>query len=304
MSFQFPKRTRRRSSAPAAQQLLSLLFSRKAKGQRLVLIVTAIVIGFLWLDHDKKLQQGMSWQGVPKPAQLSLQHWQRVWRNPGFMLGYSEWRRNALWVTYQLNHKPNRRSGKRPQHFTIDQRSLMRVSSDDYLRSGFDRGHLAPNYAIASEYGRAAQLATFKMSNISPQRRNLNQKLWQRLEEVTVDHFLPQQQTLWVITGPIFDEKIEQLNSGVEIPDAFYKIIVAPGQLPAEAKVISFVMPQRVKGTEALSRYLASVDQIEAATGLDFFSALPDQLETQLESNVSDGSDWKLQRVDNNPPRY
>ena len=29
-----------------------------------------------------------------------------------------------------------------------------------------------------------------------------------------------------MITGPIFDEDIETLDSGVEIPDAFFKIVI------------------------------------------------------------------------------
>lgn len=284
--------------------ILGLLFSRKAKGQRLIILVLALVLGFLWLDQEKQAQQKMAWQGVPKISQYDLQHWQRVWRNPGFMLGYSEFRRNALWVTYQLNEKPNRRSGKRPQNFTIDSRSLMRVSSDDYSHSGFDRGHLAPNYAIASEYGRKAQLASFRMSNISPQRKNLNQKLWQRLEEATVDTFLAKHEELWVITGPIFDDQIETLRSGVEIPDAFYKIIVAPAADLNETLIISFVMPQRVKGTEPLSQYLSSVDAIEAATGLDFFHVLDDRIENKLEQQVSNGNGWNLSKVDRKAPRY
>lgn len=284
--------------------ILGLLFSRKAKGPRLIILVIAFALGFLWLDQEKQAQQKMAWQGVPKVSQFDLNHWQRVWRNPGFMLGYSEWRRNALWTTYQLTDKSDRRSGKRPQNFTIDSRSLMRVSNDDYSHSGFDRGHLAPNYAISSEYGREAQLASFRMTNISPQRKNLNQKLWQRLEEVTVDHFLRLHEQLWVITGPIFDEQIETLASGVEIPDAFYKIIVAPALDLNQTLIISFVMPQKVKGTEPLSQYLTSVDAIEAATGLDFFHALDDRLENSLEKKTSDGSGWSLNKVDRKAPRY
>lgn len=246
----------------------------------------------------------MAYAGVPQTTESGPAYWLRHWRNPGFMVGYSEWRRNALWVTYKLTAKPQRHSGQRPKHFNIDNRSFMRVSSDDYRNSGFDRGHLAPNYAISSEYGRSAQLATFKMSNISPQRKNLNQKLWQRLEEVVTNHFLPRHQTLWVITGPIFDNNITTLKSGVEIPDAFYKIVVKPSTDNSPAEAISFVMPQKVKGTEPLSQYLSSIDQIEAATGLDFFSQLPDNLENNLEAEPSNGLNWNLKAVDKTRPRY
>lgn len=246
----------------------------------------------------------MAYEGVPRVTASGPEFWLRNWRNPGFMLGYSEWRRNALWVTYKLSAKEERYSGERPKHFNVDNRSIMRVSGNDYRNSGFDRGHLAPNYAIASEYGRSAQLATFQMSNISPQSKHLNQKLWQRLESVTVDHFLARKKNLWIVTGPVFDDHITNLKSGVEIPDAFYKIILAPATDSAPAEAISFVMPQKVRGNEPLSRYLSSIDAIEAATGLDFFHKLADDAEAKLESNISDGRSWNLKAVDNTPSRY
>lgn len=267
-------------------------------------MLLAIPALFLWLDYDRKEQAKMAYAGVPKTTAAGPEYWLRHWRNPGFMLGYSEWRRNALWVTYRLSAKPQRHSGPRPKNFNIDNRSLMRVSSDDYRHSGFDRGHLAPNYAISSEFGRQAQLASFKMSNISPQRKNLNQKLWQRLEAVVVDHFLPRQQTLWVVTGPIFDDNISRLRSGVEIPDAFYKIILKPADEDSPPQAIAFVMPQKVKGTEPLSQYLTSIDAIETATGLDFFPNLADNVENKLEAATSNGRAWNLAAVDKNPPRY
>jgi len=42
------------------------------------------------------------------------------------------------------------------------------VTSHDYTGSGYNRGHCAPNYAIAVCYGAQAQLETFLMSNILP----------------------------------------------------------------------------------------------------------------------------------------
>ena len=87
---------------------------------------------------------------------------------------------------------------------------------------------MAPNHAIALLYGKEAQEETFLMTNITPQRASLNQKLWQRLEEMELESFAPKFKTLWVYTGPLFDLKITHLKSSyfVDIPNAFYKIYV------------------------------------------------------------------------------
>ena len=47
-------------------------------------------------------------------------------------------------------------------------------------------------------------------------------------------------------------------------------------------RVLAFVFPQSGL-TDRLRDYLVSVDVIEAATGLDFFSVLPDGDEDRLE---------------------
>jgi len=100
----------------------------------------------------------------------------RVFRNEGFMVGYSEWRGNPLWVTYHLRPISKMKKLKRPSRFKTDWRSFRRVSHNDYLKSGYDRGHMAPNYAISNVYGREGQLDTFVMSNITPQCRVIASK--------------------------------------------------------------------------------------------------------------------------------
>ena len=64
----------------------------------------------------------------------------------------------------------NTRIGGRP-NFQAD-RTLWPVDTDSYSGSG-DRGHLAPNYAIAVM---GVKIDTFLMSNITPQRPNLNRQ--------------------------------------------------------------------------------------------------------------------------------
>lgn len=227
----------------------------------------------------------------------------RVLPNPGFVVGYSEERRQPLWVAYRaasLQGTP--RIGPRPKHFSVDARTRARVSSLDYSGSRYTRGHLAPNYLIGKLYGQDAQRATFLMSNVSPQKARLNQLVWERLEEAEADVVAPRAGELWVVTGPVFDAQPERLKAGIPVPHAFYRIWLdlRDGGAPA---ALGFVVPQGVCGTEPLAQFLASVDDIEHDTGIDFFHELADATEQALErAAVTTG--WGLWRYNQRPPRY
>ncbi|HUS24416.1 MAG TPA: DNA/RNA non-specific endonuclease, partial [Candidatus Binatia bacterium] len=187
--------------------------------------------------------------------------------------------------------------------FSIDERTFMHVRSEDYARSGYDRGHMAPNYLMAKLYGAEAQRASFLMSNVVPQRHRLNVLVWQRLEEAEADLVAPRMGELWVVTGPVFAAQPKSLRSGIAVPEAFYRIWLAPPPSGREPRALAFLVPQEVCGTEPLSRYLASVDAIEERTGLDFFPELDAAAQARIEAGVeSDG--WELQRWERQPPRY
>jgi endonuclease G len=87
-----------------------------------------------------------------------------------------------------------------------------------------------------------------------------------------------------VVTGPIFDEDRERMASGIEIPDAFYKIIFDENEQTRELRFLPFLIPQDVRGTESLNTFLTSIDTIEQQTGFDFFWALNDPHEDFLEA--------------------
>ncbi len=78
--------------------------------------------------------------------------------NTGFTVGYSELHKNPVWVSYRLFKVDDPVSGKRPSKFKVDERTEACVRHDDYTHSGYDRGHIAPNYAIATRFGREAQM--------------------------------------------------------------------------------------------------------------------------------------------------
>lgn len=240
--------------------------------------------------------------GLPRPQGLSPKTWTRVIENEGFTLGYSELRRNPLWVSYHAAPVKSRKPYRRPKEFKTDTRTWVRVAARDYSHSSYQRGHLAPSWLIAQLHGRSAQLQTFLMSNITPQSPALNQKVWQRLEEIEADRFARWFDGVWVIAGPIFDDDIQQLRSGVEIPDAFYRILLDEGR--QQPQVLAFIVPQTVRGDEPLDQFLASVDEIEARTGLNFLADFDDDMEARLESAVADPAYWRLSEVSHLPGRY
>jgi endonuclease G, mitochondrial len=205
----------------------------------------------------------------------------RVLVNTGYAAGYSDALGNPLWAAYRLTDAELKESAPRPDDFEVDVRTVARIEPAVYSGSGYDRGHLAPNYAIATRYGIRAQEETFLMSNITPQKHGLNAGLWKKLEQKIAGNYPGRFGEIWVIAGPVFGPRPTRLQRRVAVPEAFYMIVVdeSDGRVRAEA----LLFPQE-PAEPGLEPYLVTIDEIERRTGLDFLSALPDDAENTLES--------------------
>lgn len=240
--------------------------------------------------------------GLPQARPWADRLSTHVIRNEGFSLAYSEWRRTALWVGWRLHRLAPGEAPPRPEHFVRDRRTLWPVSSDDYTGSGYDRGHLAPNYIIARLFGREAQLDTFRMSNIAPQTPRLNQLLWQRIEAMEADVMTERFPETYVLTGPVYASGGQRLASGVSVPVAYYRIWLRP-QRDGTPQALALRVPQTVCGDEALTEFVVDIDRLEAETGIDFFAALDDAQEAAFESTVP-ADFWGLGHHARQPARY
>lgn len=210
----------------------------------------------------------------------------RILVNQGYIAAYNEQRRNPDWVAYRAFYVPASEVAERPERFEVDRRTRARVDPREYNNSGYDRGHLAPNYAIGLLFGEEAQLQTFLMSNILPQSPGLNRRIWRDLEARIIRRYARRFEEIWVITGPVYDrDPPRRLPSGVLIPDACFKILV--DEHPQGLRALAFIIPQDVRGDEDPAQFLVSIREVEERTGLNFFTELPAHTQDALENWVA-----------------
>jgi endonuclease G len=87
---------------------------------------------------------------------------------------------------------------------------------------------------------------------------------------------------VYIVCGPIYTGKRNEYigEHRVKVPDAFFKVILINDSRKQCALGFYF---ENEAGERPLTDYLVSVDKIEKMTGMDFFSALPDDIENQIE---------------------
>ena len=200
----------------------------------------------------------------------------------GYAFQYSEKHEQAFWVGYELTKKETEKAFERTDEFIPDPAvSTGTATVADYLKSGYDRGHLAP--AADMGWSQQAMAESFYFSNMSPQEPGFNRGIWKNLEE-QVRTWAKAYDSIYVVTGPVLKDGLVQLGpNGVSIPKYYYKVIL--DNTGDDAKAIGFLMPNEAS-KEPLEKFAVSVDQVEQETGIDFFNKLPDSRENAFEKEV------------------
>jgi endonuclease G, mitochondrial len=206
-------------------------------------------------------------------------------RHKAFILNYRDEYELASWVLHRLVKEAAYGHEGRSNEFLPD--PLVESGSavtQDYSRSGYDRGHLCP--AGDFRHDKALEDETFYMSNMSPQMPDFNRGIWSDLEN-KVRSWVKKRGELIIVTGPILKKGLPTIGrrTQIAIPEKFYKIIYDP----AKEEAIAFLFPNE-GSVELVKSFTISIDELEAMTGIDFFAKLPDSLEQKIEvdNNVDD----------------
>lgn len=171
----------------------------------------------------------------------------------------------------------------------LDETETLEPSSpDDYKKAHdsleTDRGHQAP---LASFKGSRYASQVNYLSNITPQKSNLNQGPWKDLEEQVRD-VVRTGRTVYVMTGTLYETDMGILPFADEdhvIPSGYWKIITV---LESDDlfNTASFIFNQDTPRNDLVIDHLTTIDEIETRSGLDFFRELDNPEEAALQSGT------------------
>jgi endonuclease G len=236
-------------------------------------------------EYDQEAPAGqVFFAGAPHRTGAPAAEDIRVIDRGEFMIGWSDSLRHPVWCAYHVTQKAVNEAGKRPG-FTQDRSVPKAPKPGDYTKSGYDRGHMVPNYAIITRYGEEARRKTFKMSNIAPQTPALNRGVWREVEHRIADLWTARYGEIWVIVGCISDGGGETVSgTDIDVPSAYYQIVIA--QEGMNVRALAMLFDRDVAWREWAARNIISIDELEKLTGLDFNPELPAFIQDPLEAET------------------
>ncbi len=233
------------------------------------------------------------------------------------------------WVAYEMrallgeDGKPIHPQGaKRPtKWYELEDTAFLWSDKPDIRKRGIDpsyrgfavlwnRGHMAAR-SHANRIAWQEGCNTHVFVNALPQFADMNQGDWLALENYAIaaaNKF----GRVWTIAGPIFEpeREIDMIGAPgtvpVAIPHALFKILAV--EIGGKVEARAFIFPQadedqrgvyrKCAGTPQakydLTRYAATVSEVEQATGLRFFNALPEPDRKRLDAKSATGP-WPME---------
>lgn len=207
------------------------------------------------------------------------------------------------WVSYNIDAS-TQGSFDRCNCFTYDPELPQenRYTTADYTGVGgdtpyhgypIDRGHLLRSFDRTS--GSLDNANTFYFSNIIPQAADNNQGPWANLESYLGDLASLSDKELFVVAGASGTKGTVKDEGKITIPRWTWKVaLILPRDQGLanvdswdDVEVVAVIMPNEpgIRNVE-WETYKVTIDSVEALSGYDFFSLLPDQVEIAIESNT------------------
>ena len=184
---------------------------------------------------------------------------EQILQRKGYTVSYNKDLKIPNWVAWELTPEKLMERESRTDKFLPDPDlpEHEAVTTDDYKGAGMDRGHMCP----AGD----------------------NRGDWKELEE-SCRRWAQEEGKIYIVCGPIlYDQRHRTIGKKhkITVPEAFFKVVLCADSNPPKA--IGFIY-KNASGNHPLDSYVNTVDEVERITGIDFFPALPDEIEEKVEA--------------------
>ncbi len=226
--------------------------------------------------------------------------------NHGYVVGFSPSRLQPLWSAYRVAHANRSTDYDRPHLYYADERlgDSRRLDNRTFGRHEgvlYHVGHMVPNEAINVQFGRLAQMETFFISNMCPQRGALNTGVWLKLENAirNIEDTPQSPDHVWAVVGPYFSADPDRIQRSdgklVDVPEGFFCVTIDPFRYPwdrpGNQHLACFMIPQTAPGSASPTDYLCSLDAVEAATRLDLMPGWDAQVAAEARRGAAPAAD-------------
>lgn len=211
----------------------------------------------------------------------------------------------SYWVAYPLNSSLMGGSGMRDKNFYFDPLlpNSMQADLTFSYRGNYDRGHQLPARDRSASV--ASNTQTFYATNMTPQRSQFNQKIWQRLEarvQSWASSINPSTDTLYVVTGCTVKGSTQSTTDcagkKMTIPTAYYKAILRYTRSSGYAGCAIWLDHDTDPYRTVNESDMMSIAALEEKLGIDLFVNLPakvgDAKAAEIEAKAPTVNTWPL----------
>jgi len=172
----------------------------------------------------------------------------------------------------------------RTNAFVADASIKSGARPDDYVGTGYDKGHAAPDGDLS--WSAIVEYESFLMTNMYPQAGSLNRGIWKLLETSVRGWAVQLNQSFTIYVGAFYGAGDKIIGNGVIVPHAYYKIVINNQTKQIAGWVFPHIAPYPNLGND-MTKFRVPVTQIHQQAGV-IFAYPQDAIELQP------GQEWPV----------
>ena len=148
-----------------------------------------------------------------------------------YLVAYDAPVKIPVYVAYTLLPQNALGCFPRTNAFVADQSVVGGATPADYVGTGYDKGHAAPDGDLS--WTQQVEYESFLMTNMYPQHGSLNRGIWKLLETSVRGWAVQLNQPFTIYVGAFYGAGDPTIGNGVIVPHGYYKIVInnATGQV-------------------------------------------------------------------------